>query len=216
MPPTFLPGDTRSRWLLYGGLVAVVIVFFAGAALLYPRLTDTKPAANGSTLQPSTGSSAPPATGSTSAGPSADPLAPTASTDPTSAPTSRRAGGGSGPTTPSGPRIVYFRIKQQVKCPRGNDPGQPLILEWHATGGVTKMALSVDNPGLVGGYATYDGPDGSQTFTNFGCAPPAGTTETHIYTIYTVGGGAQKSKTLTISATSNSLETAAPTTSPPA
>jgi hypothetical protein len=207
------PAPRRPRWPLYGGLIAVVVVTFSAAALLYPRLTGTDTAATGSTAQPPTTSPAADATGS-STDPSADPLSPGASGGPT--------GSSGGPTTtrgtdqpaPSGPRIVYLRVKQSVKCPQGSDQGRPLVLEWHAAGGVTKMALSVDNPGLVGSYRTYDGPDGSETFSNFSCQPPPGTKQSHTFTIYTVGGGAQKSKTLVITATSNSLETSAPTSSP--
>jgi hypothetical protein len=213
--PALFRGDRRSRWQLYGGLAAVVIVAFFGAALLYPRLSGTRTVASSSSSsnQPAATESAAGVSGSNSAdspSPSPTPVAGTSS-EPTSTRTTANP-----PPVSSGPRIVYFRIKQRVKCPQGTDQGQPLILEWHATGGVTRMALSVDNPGLVGGYKTYDGPDGSDTFTNFSCGPPPGTKQTHTFTIYTVGGGAQRSKTLNITATSNSLETATPSASPSA
>jgi hypothetical protein len=96
---------------------------------------------------------------------------------------------------PTGPQIVYFKLTQQPKCGgvvngKHTDP-VPAIVAWKATGGVTAMALSVDNPELVGGYRTYQGAEGSETFT-FSCAPPAGTSETHTYTMNTVGGGASR------------------------
>jgi hypothetical protein len=204
VPPPALPPELRSRLLLSGGLAAVMIVAFVTATLVYPRVRGTRTAAVGpgpttTAVQTSAGVTDSPA-------PTTGTLSPTATRRASTAPTSSRG--------PDDPRIVFFRINQQVKCPQGNSPGRPLVLEWHAAGGVTRMALSIDNPGRVGGYKTYDGPDGSDSFSNFGCAPPPGTTETHTFTIYTVGGGAQKSKTLTITATSNSLETATPTSSP--
>jgi hypothetical protein len=102
---------------------------------------------------------------------------------------------------PAGPEIVYFRIAQQPRCAEGTDVYQnhavPLIIKWkisHATSG----ALSVDDPTHTPG--TY-GPvslTGSQDFT-FSCAGAVGSVETHTYAIYSVGGGTQRSKTLTIS-----------------
>jgi hypothetical protein len=115
---------------------------------------------------------------------------------------------GSTPTThkttsppPSGPRIS-FKVAQKPKCAEGTavfraDP-VPLIIKWkitHATSG----ALSVDDPTHTAG--TY-GPvdlEGTEEF-RFGCNGPVGSTETHTYAIYSVGGGSQRSKSLTVSA----------------
>ena len=103
--------------------------------------------------------------------------------------------------TPSGPRIVYFHVKQQPQCPQGTNvnpiPGVPLVVEWKLAG-TDKAALSVDNPGLVGSYGTY-AVEGSETFT-FSCGGAPGSMEKHTYTIFTVGGGAERSKTLTVEA----------------
>jgi hypothetical protein len=192
------------RWPLVAGLVAVVIVVFVGAAVAYPRLTgDDKPAAGPTT---SAASGVP----SLSSSPSTSDLG-TAGSISGAPGSSDRTGTTSGttkaPPTDNDPRIVSFTIAQPVKCPTTRTGEvQPLRLAWHATGGVTKIAMSVDNPGIVGSYDTYDGPDGSETFTNFGCRGGAGTKETHVFTIYTVGGGTQVSRTLTISAVANDLD----------
>ncbi|HEU4424606.1 MAG TPA: hypothetical protein VFR67_18935 [Pilimelia sp.] len=101
-------------------------------------------------------------------------------------------------TTPSGPRIAYFRVKQKAKCPQGTNvypvPGVPLVIEWKVER-AHQVALSVDGPGV---YNTY-GAEGSETFM-FSCGGAPGTTETHKYTIKTVGGGDPVSKTITASA----------------
>jgi len=60
-------------------------------------------------------------------------------------------------------------------------------------------ALSVDNPGLVGSYRTYPDSTGSETLT-FSCGGAPGTTESHVYTIYTTGAGPRKSATITAKA----------------
>jgi len=106
-----------------------------------------------------------------------------------------------GTTTVAGPEIVYFKVAQKPHCAQGTNlyqsPAVPLIIKWkisHATSG----ALSVDDPTHTPG--TY-GPvslTGSQDFS-FSCAGPVGTVETHTYAIYSVGGGAQHSKSLTVS-----------------
>ena len=105
-------------------------------------------------------------------------------------------------TTSHQPKIVYFRIKQKPKCPEGTAvfraPAVPLIIEWKITG-AESGALSVDDPTHTPG--TY-GPTelkGSQEFT-FSCGGPVGSVEKHTYAIYTVGGGTQKSKTLSATA----------------
>lgn len=105
-------------------------------------------------------------------------------------------------STASGPRIVSFRIAQHPKCAEGTavfraDP-VPLIIEWKISG-ATGAALSVDDRTHTAG--TYGSVDlqGTEEFA-FTCAGDVGTTETHTYAIYTVGGGPQRSATLTASA----------------
>jgi hypothetical protein len=105
------------------------------------------------------------------------------------------------PPAPSGPRVVSFKLTKKPKCPEGTavfrSENVPAVITWKITG-ATSAALSVDNPGLVGSYGTYE-IEGSETF-QFSCGGPVGSTETHTYTIYTVGGGEQHSKTLKVSA----------------
>jgi hypothetical protein len=110
-------------------------------------------------------------------------------------------------TQPSGPQIVYFKVAQKPKCAEGTAvfraPAVPLIIKWkisHATSG----ALSVDDPTHTPGTYGTVGLEGSQEFM-FSCGGEVGSTETHTYAIYTVGGGSQRSKTLSVSA--NVLDT---------
>jgi hypothetical protein len=199
------------RWPVLAGLAAVVAVFFLGAVVVYPRLTGDETPAAGATTSPASGvatvtppSTSDPGTAGSVSGEPSSPEDSTTSTRTTSA-----------PPTATGPRIVSFTITQQVRCPttRGGEV-TPLKLAWHATGGVTKIALSVDNPGIVGAYQTYDGATGGDTFMNFSCSGPAGSKNTHVFTIYTVGGGTQVSRTLTISAVVNAPDAEPPPTLP--
>jgi len=102
-------------------------------------------------------------------------------------------------TAQTGPQVVYFRFRQQPKCV---SPGNtlPAIIEWKVGGGATGAALSVDNPGIVGSYRTYEGTTGSETLYAC-CGGAPGSTEKHTYTIYTVGGSPQRSATLTATVT---------------
>ncbi|UQU66510.1 hypothetical protein COUCH_09710 [Couchioplanes caeruleus] len=95
---------------------------------------------------------------------------------------------------PEGPRIVSFTVVQKPKCAQA----LPLIISWKITG-ADSGALSVDDPtGTPGTYGPVSR-HGSQEFP-FSCGGGAGTIETHTYALYTVGGGPQKHKTLTVSA----------------
>jgi len=101
----------------------------------------------------------------------------------------------------TGPRIVYFRIKQKPQCPQGTNvfpvPGVPVVIEWKVTG-ADQVKLSVDDPNRVGSYGTY-ATEATETFT-FACSGAPNTVEKHTYTIYTVGGGAQRHKSITAEA----------------
>jgi hypothetical protein len=205
------------RWPVLAGLVAVVAVAFAGAAVVYPRLTGDDTPAAGATTPAAAGvpTPTPPSTSDPGSAGADSGSAPSTPEDSTSAPAT--ASSPPATATPAGPRIVSFTITRMVRCPstKGGEI-TPLTLSWHAAGGVTKIAMSVDNPGIVGAYKTYDGPDGSDTYTNFSCTGPAGSKNTHVFTIYTVGGGKQVSRTLTISAVANDVDTptAPPSDSP--
>jgi hypothetical protein len=102
----------------------------------------------------------------------------------------------------TGPRIVSFRIAQKPKCAEGTAvfraEAVPLIIKWKITG-ATGGALSVDdNTHTAGTYGPVD-LEGSEEFA-FTCRGAVGSTETHTYAIYTVGGGEQHSRTLKASA----------------
>jgi hypothetical protein len=120
---------------------------------------------------------------------------------------------GSHPTqqADNGPRIVYFRLRQQPRC--GNSGSLPAIIEWKVSG-ASGAALSVDNPGIVGSYRSYSGTSGSETLT-FSCGHGAGSTETHVYTIYTTGADPQRSSTITAKATVDGPSPTPKTTSQP-
>jgi hypothetical protein len=102
-------------------------------------------------------------------------------------------------TTPDnrnqGASIVYFRFRQWPSCTQSEPT--PAIVEWKVTG-AEAVELSVDNPGVVGSYGTYQGSTGEETL-HISCAGAAGTSQEHIYTIYTGGTGGRKSATLTAS-----------------
>ena len=103
---------------------------------------------------------------------------------------------------PSGPRIVSFKVVQKPKCAEGTAvfraPAVPLIIKWKITG-AESGALSVDDPTNTPGTYGPVGLSGTEEFT-FSCGGPVGSTETHTYAIYSVGGGTQKHKTLVVSA----------------
>jgi len=104
--------------------------------------------------------------------------------------------------TPQGPRVVSFKVVQKPKCAEGTAvfraEAVPLIIKWKITG-ADSAALSVDDPtGTPGTYGPVE-LHGTQEFA-FSCSGPVGSTETHTYAIYTVGGGAQKHKMLKVSA----------------
>jgi hypothetical protein len=103
---------------------------------------------------------------------------------------------------PHGPRVVSFKVIQKPKCAEGTAvfraEAVPLVIKWKITG-ADSAALSVDDPtGTPGTYGQVER-EGTQEFT-FSCAGEVGSTETHTYAIYTVGGGTQRHKTLKVSA----------------
>lgn len=103
---------------------------------------------------------------------------------------------------PHGPRVVSFKVVQKPKCAEGTAvfraEAVPLIIKWKITG-ADSAALSVDDPtGTPGTYSQVER-EGTEEFT-FSCGGAVGSTETHTYAIYTVGGGTQRHKTLKVSA----------------
>ncbi|MEQ4300755.1 hypothetical protein ABNF97_05060 [Plantactinospora sp. B6F1] len=108
------------------------------------------------------------------------------------------SGNGTTQQKPSGPTIVFYRIKQKPQCAQGTSvnpiPGVPVILEWKVTG-TDQVTLSVDGPGI---YDTY--PAVGTATINFACGGSPGEYVKHTYQLRTVGGGEVRSKTLTASA----------------
>ncbi len=118
--------------------------------------------------------------------------------------------GGQGTHQDNGPQIVYFRFRQQPKCTASG--AQPAIIEWKVSG-ATGVALSVDNPGIVGSYRRYSCTTGSETLY-VSCQP--GGSESHVYRIYTTGSEPQRSSTPTpkVTGTPTSSPTSRNTTQP--
>ncbi|MBU2665915.1 hypothetical protein KOI35_20600 [Actinoplanes bogorensis] len=99
-------------------------------------------------------------------------------------------------------KVVSFKLVQKPKCPEGTAvfraPAVPAIIKWKITG-ATGAALSVDDPtGTPGTYGPVE-LSGTETFM-FQCNGPVGSVEKHTYAIYTVGGGKQRSMTITATA----------------
>ncbi len=101
----------------------------------------------------------------------------------------------------SGPTVT-FTLVQKPKCAEGTAvfraPAVPAIIKWKITG-ATGAALSVDDHTHTAGTYGPEPLSGTETF-DFGCTGPVGSTEKHTYAIYSVGGGAQHSKTITATA----------------
>lgn len=122
---------------------------------------------------------------------------------PTATPTPTPTASKSKPQSPSsGAKIVSFKLTQKPKCAEGTAvfraPAVPAVIKWQITG-ATGAALSVDDNTHTAGTYGPEPLSGTETFT-FGCNGPVGSTEKHTYAIYTVGGGKQRSITITATA----------------
>jgi hypothetical protein len=99
-------------------------------------------------------------------------------------------------------KIVSFKLVQKPKCAEGTAvfraPAVPAVIKWKITG-ATGAALSVDDPTHTAGTYGPEALSGTETFT-FQCNGPVGSTEKHTYAIYTVGGGKQRSLSVTATA----------------
>jgi hypothetical protein len=99
---------------------------------------------------------------------------------------------------PTGPRIVYFRIKTKANCqshgPSVDYPGS-VELEWEVAGGPTAVTISIDGPGV---YSTY--PIVHAEKYNFSCTETSNATTKHTYLLKTVGGGPVQQQTITAEA----------------
>jgi hypothetical protein len=88
----------------------------------------------------------------------------------------------------------------QDHCTQGS--GQTPTLGWQVVN-ATGVALSVDNPGMVGSAGTYVSPIGTRELPFIACVGDPGTVITHRYDVYTVGGtgGQQAKRTINVSIT---------------
>jgi RNA polymerase sigma factor (sigma-70 family) len=144
-----------------------------------PRHPPTGATPSTSGGRASTAPQSPAAAASRAAGPSAS--AGTAVTTPPSRSATRGA-----TSAPAGPRIDSMT----VRCAYSTDTGgYAPVLTWSSARD-TGIALSVDNPGVVGSY----GPSGTTELPPNGCEPSAGE---QTYTITTIGGtGPAASRTI--------------------
>jgi hypothetical protein len=191
-PASPQPATIRTRNAAVAGLGVLAVVSLAGA-IVAVNLAGL-PAAAGTR-------SASHLFGGPKKSVSESPTIPTAS--PVAGATSARPGTGAQPeatsdsgTTGTAASVVYFRLRQPPAC--GPGKAVPAIVEWKVAA-ADGAALSVDNPGLVGSYRSYSGRTGQETLT-FSCGGPPGSTEQHVYILYTVGGGERRSATLTATA----------------
>ena len=108
---------------------------------------------------------------------------------------------------PSGPHLS-FSVSQQPACPivgtsdaPFSKPGTNIILKWNATGGVKRVALSLDEPGFFKQYGTGSidtyAPQGTVELS-FQCDPTSQPNTTHKYTMDTIGGGTSVEITITV------------------
>lgn len=133
---------------------------------------------------------------------------------PRSTPTNTTTTPGTSVTTSTIPTLLVFTVKQKPECPGIRKSGAPfiptpqdIILDWEITGpatDITGVTLSIDDPGFYqmnhqGSYDTYPGKSGTLQF-GFRCDATAGPTQTHIYSLYTVGGANVLEQTLTVTA----------------
>ncbi|GIE31266.1 hypothetical protein Ait01nite_043110 [Actinoplanes italicus] len=107
------------------------------------------------------------------------------------------------PEKSTGPEIVYFRVKQKPTCESGTDavryPGQPVILEWKATG-AEKTTLSVDGPGI---YAEYGAKDSATL--DFPCAGTPNSYVSHRYLLTVTSGHTTRTKLIHVKARVNEI-----------
>jgi hypothetical protein len=106
------------------------------------------------------------------------------------------------------PEITSFVIAQKPQCPvvptsdaPFSKPGTDIILKWKTTGGVTQVALSLDDPGFFKKFGTgsiSEDPASGQVDLSFQCDPTVQPDTTHTYTLDTIGGTKSVEKTLTV------------------
>lgn len=168
----------RGRGCLIPAVIAstiLVLMCGAGGILRYASVLRVAPTATGPTTAPPT---------QTAATPSPSPT-PSATEPPATTPP---------PTTSAKPpRVDTLKVSQAPTCP-STGPGH-IQLQWTVSGGATGSQLFADGS-LVNTYGK------TQTVTlDFACAGSPGATVTHTYTVTTVGGAPQATRSVTASAT---------------
>jgi len=88
-------------------------------------------------------------------------------------------------------------VLRNPTCRAPGVPGQSLILAWRLAGSGT-ADLSADTPGIPG-TLRRDLPSDGTLEIRFGCLGLPGTSETHVFDLYAVGGTATATR-LTVSA----------------
>ena len=170
--------NPRGRGCLIPAVIAstiLVLMCGAGGILRYASVLRVAPTSTGPTTTPPT---------QTAAVPSPSPT-PSATEPPTTTPP---------PTTsPKPPRVDTLKVSQAPTCP--STGSGHIQLQWTVSGGATGSQLFADG-GLVNTYGK------TQTVTlGFACAGSPGATVTHTYTVKTVGGAPQATRSVTASAT---------------
>lgn len=180
-----------------------VLVASVAAALALAGCGDDGPSPPVAASGVAPGATGGPPTGGPSAGGSAAPSTPTPAppAKPKSTKSAVSSTGRTAPTIggglPTGPGIVYFRVRTAPVCPGADDPdGRPVTVEWKVSG-VSTVTIAIDGTGV---YDTYVAATGRATFA-FPCSGAAGRTQKHTYLLATAGETARKTKKITVSAT---------------
>jgi hypothetical protein len=187
--------NPRGRGCLIPAVIAstiLVLMCGAGGILRYAtvfRPVGVTPTATGPTTTPAA---------STSPAASPSPTPPASVSASMSASASALVSASVSTTTSAKPRVDTLKISQAPTCtstgPAGTFAGQ-IQLQWTVSGGPTGSQLFADGA-LVNTYGK------TQTVTlTFACDGSPGATVTHTYTVKTIGGGPQATRSVTGSAT---------------
>jgi hypothetical protein len=185
---------SRPRWLVPVLIAAAVLLVLCGTGVVLGWSALRGRGANPVVVDQTTPATTPPSRSA-----AASPTPPTTPRASTTAPASSSSGATApGNTTPSGPRVDTLRVSQAPVCKStgpGGTFGGTIELQWTVAGGATGSELYVDG----GLYSTY-GTNVTESL-NFACDGNPGEVVTHTYLVKTTGGGAQKSKSVSASAT---------------
>ena len=170
----------RGRGCLIPAVIAstiLVLMCGAGGILRYASVlhpVGAAPSATGSATAPPTATAVP----------SPSPIPSATEPPPTTPPAT---------TSAKPPRVDTLKVSQAPTCP--STGSGHVQLQWIVSGGATGSQLFADGS-LVNTYGK------TQTVTlDFACAGSPGATVTHTYTVKTVGGAPQATRSVTASAT---------------